>query len=128
MKANLKIAVADLAGEWRLSKEVAGGEAVVDLGRHLIDTIVALVNPGYEVSVPYSKLFKTQISKDYNGEDTAHICLETKQSGGKRIVASNLVISRTGLEKFNKITNVESKGIIVSCRDEAILSLRESAP
>ena len=127
IEGSRKITVTDLAEGWRGSKHIAGGGAVIDIGWHLIDTVLALVGPGYEVSVPYSRLFKTQDSRGYDCEDNAHIGLEFKQAGGQRTVVSSISISRTGTEKVDEITIVGNRGVIVSRKDEAMLSLRDGS-
>lgn len=57
-----KIMVPDLTQGWRAKKQLAGGGAVNDIGWHLIDIILGIVGSDCEISVPYSKLYRTQSS------------------------------------------------------------------
>lgn len=50
IEGNRKIAVTDLAEGWRSSKNIAGGGAVIDIGWHLIDIVLALAGPGHSIS------------------------------------------------------------------------------
>ena len=120
-----KISVPDLGQGWRASKQLAGGGAVNDLGWHLIDNILGLLDPNCDIAARYSKLLKTRSSPGYDCEDSALVTLEIHEPGVDQPVIGQLAISRNGLEKMDELTVTGSLGVIVAHKDCVEISIRE---
>ena len=125
MEGARKISVSDLGQGWRASKRLAGGGAVNDIGWHLIDNVLGLLGPEFDITTRYSKLFKTRGSLGYDCEDSALVTLEFNEPGVDRPVICQLAISRNGLEKIDELTVAGSLGVIVAHKGWVEVSIRE---
>lgn len=119
--------IAQLDGDWRRSRELAGGGAVLDMGYHLIDLIVWYFDMPERISAELG--YHNRKGQDYDVEDTAKVQFSYMQ-GGRRILGS-LLLSRIYPEKEETLSVYGTNGSIVIYKDHIELrsltkELRES--
>jgi predicted dehydrogenase len=106
--------IPQLDGDWRRSKELAGGGAVLDMGYHLLDLVVWYFGIPERVSAELG--YNNRAQQDYDVEDTAKIQFSYKVRN-RRILGS-ILLSRIYPEKAESITMYGTKGTVVISKDK----------
>ncbi|KAL8926721.1 MAG: hypothetical protein Q9208_002795 [Pyrenodesmia sp. 3 TL-2023] len=102
IKATLKICVHDLDEGWRAHSALAGGGTMVDIGWHLLDAIIGLVNTDYTPSVAYTKMLYVRGAQGHDCEDSADL-------------------SRVGQTEVEAITITGEKAVLTFDGDEVCI-------
>lgn len=96
------IDVQDLGAGWRASRVLAGGGVLIDMGWHLLDTMLSLLQGGTESQVEAVQALQTRPWQQYDCEDTLHatirICDSEFAAKGSSVIC-DLTVTRAGLEK-----------------------------
>lgn len=121
IKATLKICVQDLGEGWRAHSALAGGGAMVDIGWHLLDAIIGLVNIDYLPTVAYAKMFHVRGAQGHDCEDSADVILELPSTANG--TTAHLEVSRVGHKEIETITITGEKGILTFDGDEVCIHL-----
>jgi predicted dehydrogenase len=105
--------VVNNSGEgWRASKSLAGGGALIDIGWHLVDTVLGLVGDSFTPRVSYSKLIRTRDHETYDCEDTAHIQIELRPRALGPIAHCSLRLTRIAVDEVDEIQFTGSNGVL----------------
>lgn len=111
--AHYTLNIAELDGDWRSSRELAGGGAVIDMGYHLIDLLIWYFGVPERISAELG--YHNRIGQNYDVEDTAKI--QFSYSNNERRILGSALLSRIYPEKDETLTVYGTKGSIVLYKD-----------
>ncbi|KAL8829557.1 MAG: hypothetical protein Q9170_006110 [Blastenia crenularia] len=127
LDAKLKICVPNLDEGWRANSALAGGGAMADVGWHLLDVVIELLNLGQEnpITVAYARLFHVRSSRGHDCEDSAKVILEFPSTANKP--NAHLNVSRVGHREEEEIVITAAKGVLVYDGIEVCVHFEPSA-
>lgn len=105
--------IAQLDSDWRRSRELAGGGAVLDMGYHLMDLVVWYFGIPERISAELG--YHNRAQQDYDVEDTAKV--QFSYHVGKRRILGSLLLSRIYPEKDELISIYGTKGTVAISKD-----------
>ncbi|KAL8741212.1 MAG: hypothetical protein Q9190_006159 [Brigantiaea leucoxantha] len=123
----LKMCVSNLSEGWRASTALAGGGAMVDIGWHLLDTVIGLANvhSGGTPNIAYSRLFHVRNSQGYDCEDSAEVILTFPSTVSK--MTAHLTVSRIGHRDEENLVITGKEGVLTFDGNEVCVHFEPAA-